>query len=75
MRNNATPQEIILWSRLKNSQIGFKFRRQHSVGNYILDFYCTEKRLAVEIDGFQHGEIIDATYDTARTNYLNSLRI
>lgn len=69
LRRNATPQEVILWSRLRGSQLGFKFRRQTSIGNYILDFYCPEKRLAVEIDGSQH---IDSVADEERTTYLNA---
>jgi very-short-patch-repair endonuclease len=56
LRTNATLQEIILWSRLKNDQLGFKFRRQHSFGKYIADFYCPKLRLVIEIDGSQHLE-------------------
>jgi len=47
LRNSATPQEIILWCRLKRKQLGYKFRRQHSFGRYIVDFYCKEKKLVV----------------------------
>jgi very-short-patch-repair endonuclease len=50
-----TEEEIILWSRLKNKKLGgFKFRRQYSVGPFILDFYCPEKKLAIEVDGGGH---------------------
>jgi len=70
LRNAATPQEIILWSKLKNSQLGFKFRRQHSIGKYIVDFYCPEKKLIVELDGSQH---IDSEYDRERDKYLKDL--
>lgn len=69
LRKNATPQEVILWSRIRGSQLGFKFRRQASVDNYILDFYCPEKRLAIEIDGSQH---IDSSSDEERTKFLNT---
>lgn len=72
LRNNATPQEVILWSRLRNSQLGFKFRRQSSVGQYILDFYCPERRLAIEVDGSQH---IDSESDKERTDFLSSQNI
>ena len=72
LRNAATPHEVILWSRLKNSKLGFKFRRQSSVGQYILDFYCPEKRLAVELDGSQH---IDSESDKERTDFLNKQNI
>ena len=68
LRTNATPQEIILWSRLKNKQLGVKFRRQHSFGKYIADFYCPEKRFIIEIDGTQHME--QEKYDTERTNFF-----
>ncbi|MCX6738786.1 MAG: endonuclease domain-containing protein [Candidatus Parcubacteria bacterium] len=71
LRSEATPQEIILWSRLKNNQLGFKFRRQHSFGKYIADFYCSEKRLIIEIDGSQHLE--QERYDRERTKFFESL--
>lgn len=70
LRNNSTQQEIILWSRLKGKQLGYKFRRQHSIGNYIVDFCCPERCLIVEIDGSQHGEKDAERYDQERTNYL-----
>jgi very-short-patch-repair endonuclease len=53
---SATIHEIILWSRLRRNQLGSKFRRQHSIGKYIVDFYCPENKLIVEIDGGQHNE-------------------
>lgn len=70
LRTNATPQEVILWSRLKNKQLGCKFRRQHSFGKYIADFYCPEKQLVVEVDGSQHME--QEKYDVRRTNFFES---
>jgi len=71
LRNNATPQEVILWSRLRRNGLGYKFRRQESIGKYIVDFYCPEKKLIVEIDGWRHKE--NETYDNDRTTYLESL--
>ncbi len=71
MRAEATPQEIILWSRLRSEQLGYKFRRQHSFGNYIADFYCREKSLVIEIDGSQHSD--QEQYDARRTAYLQNL--
>ena len=54
MRKNKTPSEKLLWDEIKEKKIsGFKFRSQHPVYRYILDFYCHEKRLAIEIDGGQ----------------------
>jgi very-short-patch-repair endonuclease len=54
LRNNMPEAEIILWSKLKNKGIGYKFRRQYSVGQYIIDFYCPELKLAIEVDGDSH---------------------
>jgi very-short-patch-repair endonuclease len=77
LRKNLTPAEAILWNYLKNSQLyGRKFRRQHSVGNYVLDFYCPEERLAVEIDGSQHVIFKSKIrQDKERTKFLNSKKI
>lgn len=73
LRKSATPQEIILWSRLRRKQLGYKFRRQHSVGRYIVDFYCPEKKLIIELDGWQHKEENNYGYDIERTKFLESL--
>lgn len=54
LRNNATKAEQLLWLQLKGSQLGVKFRRQHGIGRFILDFYCPEIRLALEADGYTH---------------------
>ena len=76
LRNNSQDPEIILWSYLKGKQLqGYKFRRQHSIGNYIVDFYCTELKLAIELDGEQHSEERNVEYDKIRTEYLNSLGV
>jgi very-short-patch-repair endonuclease len=73
LRKNQTPQEVVLWARLRLKNLGFKFKRQHSVGPYILDFYCPEKKLAIEIDGSQHIE--NKEYDNERCLYLSDLGI
>ena len=58
---------------LKNSQLdGRKFRRQHSIGNYILDFYCASEKLAVELDGANHFTDNARDYDRERRHYLES---
>ena len=55
LRKNSTKPEIIIWQKLRNRQIGgFKFRRQYSIGKYIVDFYCSELNLIIEIDGDVH---------------------
>src|SRR5262249_31179222 len=64
LRENLTPAEALLWTNLKNSQLdGKKFRRQHGVGPYFVDFYCPECRLAVELDGDGHMTDVGAERD------------
>lgn len=76
LRNASTHAEIELWSLLKNSQLAEKkFRRQYGVGPYILDFYCPEMRLAIELDGSSHGSEFKQIYDQERTTYLEGLNI
>lgn len=71
LRNNPTQQEIILWKHLRKSNLGFKFTRQHSIGPYIVDFYCPKKRMIIEVDGNQHHE--NKKYDDTRTEYFKHL--
>jgi len=54
LRKNQTPAENILWEKLRREQLGYKFRRQHSIGGYILDFCCLKRKLIIEIDGPIH---------------------
>ena len=75
LRKSETLEEKILWAFLRRNQIGYKFRRQHSIGGYIVDFYCPEKKLVVEIDGPAHSKKENKEYDKVRENYLNSLSI
>ena len=76
LRSNLTPAEASLWKSLQRSQVsGKKFRRQHSVGNYILDFYCPECRLAIELDGQGHFSPVAWEHDSQRTEFLNKLNI
>ena len=70
LRKEPTPAERKLWSRIRDDQLGFSFRRQHAIGNYIPDFVCIEKKLIVELDGSQHLE--QEEYDEERTKYLES---
>ncbi len=71
LRKPLTSQELALWLRLKNRQLGgFKFRRQHPIGPYILDFYCAEARLAVEIDGAAHSTADQIAHDQRRDAYF-----
>ncbi|MBC7391167.1 MAG: endonuclease domain-containing protein [Opitutaceae bacterium] len=76
LRKALTPAEATLWKHLQNSQFeGKKFRRQHSVGNYILDFYCPSEKLAVELDGAGHFTEEGVEYDEKRTEFLKSIGI
>ncbi|OGY43807.1 MAG: hypothetical protein A3B89_03780 [Candidatus Buchananbacteria bacterium RIFCSPHIGHO2_02_FULL_40_13] len=74
LRNKLTFYEIILWSKLKNRQINNrKFRRQHGIGNYIVDFFCPELKLVIEVDGANHSfDEKSEQYDTERKKYIES---
>ena len=70
LRKTMTDAERRLWSRLRSNALGFHFRRQHRIGNYIADFVCLERKLVVEVDGGQHNEPDEAQRDTRRSAYL-----
>ena len=73
LRNNMTEEELILWSELKHSKLnGYKFRRQHSIGYYILDFYCPQKKIGIELDGTQHYQNDNFEYDQNRDAFLKA---
>ena len=72
LRQTQTDAELKLWSGLRSSRLdGLKFRRQHPVPPYVLDFYCESATLAVELDGSQHSKEVDAE----RTRFLDRLGI
>ena len=76
LRNNGTSAEAFLWKYLQKSQLdGRKFRRQHSVGNLIADFYCPSEKLVVELDGEHHYHEPGITNDRRKEAYLNSIGI
>jgi very-short-patch-repair endonuclease len=76
LRADATIFERKLWAHLRGAQVnGFAFRRQHPVGSYVLDFYCAAAKLAIELDGDQHGTPAGLAYDAARTRFLKQKRI
>lgn len=76
LRRKETPAEKTLWLYLRDRRLGGKkFRRQHPVDTYILDFYCHECRLAIELDGEIHAEKMNKQYDEARTERLNDFGI
>ena len=71
LRNDATTAEAVLWKMLRKSQLhGRKFRRQHSIGPYIVDFYCPSEQFIVELDGAAHDDPARADYDEKRNRYL-----
>jgi very-short-patch-repair endonuclease len=73
LRSHSTVAESLLWKLLKNGQTGRKFRRQHSIENYIVDFYCAEERLIIELDGEPHNNLGIALKDGDRTERLTKL--
>ncbi|MBN2644799.1 MAG: endonuclease domain-containing protein [Desulfuromonadaceae bacterium] len=71
LRKQQTDAETLLWRILRDRRFcGFKFRRQHPLAGYILDFYCREASLAVELDGSGHNEQEQRLYDKERTHVL-----
>ena len=62
-----TTAEKILWEELKNSKTGYKFRRQHPIGDYIADFICIKKKLVIEVDGGYHNTMEQQQDDAVRT--------
>jgi very-short-patch-repair endonuclease len=71
LRKNLTSAEARFWKVMQNSNFeGRKFRRQHSIGNYILDFYCPSEKLAIELDGQVHFNDISREYDYERRLFL-----
>ena len=76
LRNNPTKAESMLWKALQKKQLdGRKFRRQHSLANFIVDFYCPTEKLVVELDGQVHNNSINQEYDSKRTQILNEYGI
>ena len=71
MRSSPSEAEKLVWSRLRAHQLdGRKFRRQHAMGNYIVDFVCLSSHLVIEVDGNSHGEDGAEARDEARTAWL-----
>ncbi len=73
LRRNLTLPEVILWRELRGRKLdGARFRRQHPIGPFILDFYCDEAKLAVEVDGNSHQLPAQAQHDRRRTAWLEA---
>ena len=76
LRNNLTIAEAKLWSLIKNKQLGDrKFRRQHSIGNFIVDFYCPKEKLVIELDGQIHYNLVSEEKDHKRDLILKAYDI
>jgi len=74
LRKDSTPAEATLWKSLQRKQLdGRKFRRQHSIQNYIVDFYCASEQLIVELDGAYHFNFSQQQYDLERTQEIEAL--
>lgn len=71
LRRRMSLPEVLLWQALRKEALaGLRFRRQHPIGPYVLDFYCASARLAVEVDGFAHDTAVRAHHDERRVAWL-----
>jgi very-short-patch-repair endonuclease len=71
LRSRSTDAERTLWSYIRAKRLdGLKFRRQHPIGKYIVDFVCLERKIVIELDGGQHAELKTGAYDRERDNWL-----
>ena len=75
LRKNMTKAEVVLWQQIRQKQFGVQFHRQVAIDNFIVDFYCHELRLAIEVDGLTHSFEEVAAKDEIKENTLNSLGI
>lgn len=70
LRQKSTQAEEILWNVVRRKNLGYKFKRQFSIDNFVIDFYCPDKKLAIELDGEIHKQ--RKIYDAYRTKYLKA---
>jgi very-short-patch-repair endonuclease len=76
LRNEGTPAEAVLWTMIKKSQLeGRKFRRQFSIENYVVDFYCVSEKLAIELDGQEHFTVQGNRNDLERSKVIEKYGI
>lgn len=74
LRHNSTAAEQLFWSKVRSKQFySLKFRRQHGIGSFIVDIYCPERKLVIEIDGDTHAEDSAILRDKQRTEYIEAL--
>ena len=72
LRSNPTNAKMLMWRVLRKKQTGFRFRRQHPIGRYIVDFYCPEVRLVIEVDGDVHSLEASVEYDEIRDEFIRA---
>jgi very-short-patch-repair endonuclease len=73
LRREMTLPEVLLWTAIRGGQIdGFRFRRQHPIGPYVLDFYCAATNLALEVDGAAHNQPDQIRHDRVRDEWLTA---
>lgn len=70
LRENMTGAEVYLWTRIRKKQLGYRFRRQVSLGYYVVDFYCPELSLVIEVDGSVHSNLMVIKKDQFRQSRL-----
>jgi very-short-patch-repair endonuclease len=75
LRKNMTYCEKIVWSNLRKRQLGYRFLSQYSVDHFVIDFYCPELKLAVEVDGASHNDPERQKNDISRQKYLEAFNI
>src|SRR3990172_7927321 len=75
LRRDTTEAEKILWYKIRDKKLGVKFFRQYSLDGYVIDFYCPERRVAIEIDGGYHKLASSRTYDKYREKYISAFNI
>ena len=75
LRKNMTLGEVLLWNEIKGKRLGFRFSRQITIDNYIVDFYCKDLLLAIEVDGESHYHEGQQEKDTRRQRRLESLGV
>ncbi|MDD4332952.1 MAG: endonuclease domain-containing protein [Patescibacteria group bacterium] len=75
LRKQEIGAEKLLWRKLRNRNFGYKFRRQYGIGGYIVDFYCPEVKLAIEIDGATHSSDKELKNDKEKEEYIKSIGV
>jgi len=73
LRAQPISAERQVWQRIRRRQLGYRFNRQYGIGNYVVDFYCAEKKLIIEIDGATHSSEQEIKKDLEREGYLKNL--